>query len=358
MATNEAGDRTIVTGKHAGSIFPREERTVAMALRLDGTARPFEVEGAVYARELEANGEGVVAGPVLARGDVTLSNLGQGGTQRFLGGVSTRGNLAATCPALPLGQSLTARIGAARFIFRGEVIAENVALHNAIVFGNVRARRVTLDSCIVLGAVIGHDIVELRSSAFAALDGRAVTLLGRCSCFIASGTSRTPYVFGVHKDGAGRAHPFGLRHLALCRSVEAGCGFGRSEGGQYLPDQTIACKKHADGTCAFGQVRLVGADFVQADGVRKVGKVAGAQTTTVEEPVPLHVLSIAGRALNLRPIATDAELVGSVLRAVLEYDHYDDPSRAHAEDEWHKTLSPDEVSLLRLATSGAAAYAP
>lgn len=351
MAIEEAGERQIITGHHGGSVFPREERTVAMTLRLDGRTEPFLVEGSVYAREFEAMGPGLVRGPVLSRGDIALNHSGKTGTQRYLAGLSTRGHLVATTPSTCLTESLTGRIDAARFVIRGEVIAETVRLSNAIVFGNVRAKRIVLDSCIVLGAVVATEIAEICSSAFASLDAEAVSLLGPCSCFLASGVSRTPFVFGRHRDAEQALNDFSLRHLALCRSTASGCGFGRVEGGAYQANQSVACVRHAAGECAFSQVRLVPADFVQVEGRRQVARAEGSQIIRTEQAVALYVLSIAGRALNLQAMADDADLIAAVMQSVLEFDHYDDVSRRQAREEWSKSLCADEIALLQLATS-------
>ncbi len=354
MGIQEAGDRQIVTGEYAGSIFPREERTVSMALRLDGRTAPFLVEGSVYARELEAVGTGVVRGPVLVRGDVTLTNTSTKGCQRFLAGLSTRGHLQAISAPVPLAESLTGRADAARFVIRGEVIADSVRLSNTIVFGNVRAKRVVLDSCIVLGAIIATETAEVGSSVFASVDGEAVSLLGPCSCFLASGVSRTPYVFGRHRDALQVLHDFSLRHLALCRSTAAGCGFGRSGDGKFGANRSVSCTEHAKSACPYSQVMLTTGDFVHVEGHRSVTRVEGTQHVTTEQAVPIYVLSIAGRALNFQAVADDANLIGSVMRAVLEFDHYDDVSRQQAQQEWSQELSADEIALLSLAIADGA----
>lgn len=330
MSERREGDRIVVTGTSAGSHFPRTQAATQYRLELDGTSRDgaFDVDGAVYGRDLRLRGAGVVRGPILGRGDVALENH-TSGTQRLLAGLHASGSIVAKSRAQPLAAMLGEGLRGGSYIIRGDVVGEHVSLENAIVFGNVRGRRVRLTSCLVIGQVIAAEAAILSASSFLAYESPSIQLEGPCAALHALGSSDSAPTFAPFVDGAGETWP---SQVAFYPALAA------------LGHHTLL---HRDAV-ASASTTLLPADWVRVDAVKQRRRVQGERIVMEQVPTVRYVLSIAGRALNFAAISAHIERLTWMLKTILEIDHYHPRVRERVQREWAERCRGDERLLLDL----------
>jgi hypothetical protein len=335
MSEQIDGDRITVRGYSAGSHFPRTQAATHYRFEANGLSSegPFHIDGVVYGRELRFRGPGSVLGPVLGRGDITLHNHGHL-PQRFLGGLHASGTIGVTPRAEALQLSLVADIRRADYVIRGDVVAENVTLENAIVVGNVRARHIRLCQCVVLGEVVAGESLRLEAVTFARYRAREVTFAGACMALFTMGMSDTPPKFEQWKDGAGNLWPPDLRFYPAVR--------GRA-------DAALSCRPWTPTWRELGG-QLSPEDWKSIEVLENATEVIDGVATAVQCEAPRYVFTIAGRALNFAPIQEQLTRMVNMLRNALEFDHYSPSDRQATRREWDSLLTQDEALLLRWAT--------
>ncbi|MBI4700138.1 MAG: hypothetical protein HY744_03050 [Deltaproteobacteria bacterium] len=333
MSERRDGDRVVVTGYSAGSHFPRTQAETQQRFEANGLSPegPFYIDGSVYGRDLRLRGPGTVAGPVLGRGDVTLDHDGKG-VQRLLGGVHANGNLVALSRGAGLRRSLVAAVDAAKYVVRGDAGGEHVSLQNAVVLGNVHGGQIQLVHCIIFGQVLAKEAVVVTASTLLGYGAPRVTFLGPCAVLFASGVSDARPELGPWRDGDGQSWEPDVRLHPVLRAA----GYGALTNRPW----------EIEGAAG----RLCPADWVRIDAERPVRKIRDGRMVESIEPVERYVLSIAGRVLNLRPIAEQIEHVSWMLRTALELDHYHPNTQQEIRRRWAERCTADERQVLELAT--------
>ncbi len=337
MSEKVEGDRLVVSGRSAGSHFPRKQAETQQRFEADGTGRegPFHIEGSVYGRQLRFRGAGTVLGSVLGRGDVTFAEPGRA-PARFLGGLHASGNVVSEPTRRGHLQSLLASVDHAAIVVRGDVIGDQVSLVDAVVFGNVRGRRVRLARCIVFGQVIADESAVLAASTVLAYEAPTVRFEGPCCVVFVAGTSVEVPVFAPYVDELGAELPCAVMFLPAMRAL----------GGIALSHRSWE-----PGAGALAGARLVPADWVRAPvdtTVRRLrdGKVE-ARTVVAER----YVLSIGGRALNFAPLVSQFGHFTWLVRTAFEFEHYAPQVQASTRAHWAERCTPDERCLVTHATA-------
>ncbi|MEN9796346.1 MAG: hypothetical protein RL653_42 [Pseudomonadota bacterium] len=320
MGEQVQGDRIVVAGASAGSHFPRTQAEMEFNWEANGlgAAGPFEIDGSVYGKSLRFRGPGTVHGTVLGRGDVTCET-GAGQCQRFLAGLAASGNL--VCSEWPAGlrDTTVGDIRRARMVVRGDVMAENLALDGAVVFGNVEATRVRLSHCLVLGSVVAHESLTVRASTLFAYHAGTVTFEGPCALVHAMGESLNLPVMAPYQDLSGAAVEPSVELYPLVRGT--GSLFNRSGLGEGVPAARLS----------------LDTDWVKV--TRPDGQSA-------------YVLSIMGRALNLRAYGRAIEEIYTLLRTALEFEHYSPRDQARTRERWAGMATAEELWVLEQSMGG------
>ena len=102
-------------------------------------------------------------------------------------------------------------------MLRGDVLATNVVLENAIVFGNIEANRIHVTSCIVFGALIAKEKLTVTASTLLYYHAPEVVFEGSCMMVNAMGESNEPPVFATYEDGGGSLWDADLRFYPAVR---------------------------------------------------------------------------------------------------------------------------------------------
>ena len=355
MSARVEGDRVVVTGSSAGSHFPRKQAEIQQRFEANGGGAegPFLIEGSVYGRDVRFRGAGVVCGPLLGRGDVTIEPAEGRGPARFLGGLHASGNIVSTPRRGGFGGSLLASIEQASRVVRGDVIAEQVSLSDAVVFGNVRARRVKLSRCIVLGQVVARESAVFHASTLVSYEAGEVRFEGPCAIVFPAGTSVGVPVFAPATDDLGTElrceiaflpvlRAFGSRSLVYRPAPAPGTSWAPA---RWLPTATETAPNQVSGAM------LHAVDWVRADVESRVRKVRDGKIEEATVPAERYVLSVAGRALDFSSIVPSLEHATFMLRTALEFEHYSPPVQEATHQAWTARCTAEERQLLRWATS-------
>lgn len=362
MSEQLQGDRLVITGTSSGNHFPRKQEAIGLRYEADGTTKagPFYVEGSMYGRDLRFRGPGAVLGPVLGRGDISLDPGDAGEPQRFLGGLHTAsGNIGCAPRKTGFLGSLMASINNTGVVVRGDVIGDQVSLVDTVVFGNVRGRRVNLRRCIVFGNVVAPEGIVIGSSTVVGYEsGADVRFEGPCSMVFPVGTSVEVPAFVPATDEAGLEVPCSVMFLpALLALGSSSLVFRpRIDSTPELDDATwrptakdLQRRDESVEACALHPVDWV---LHPVDTTKR--KLHGREI--VEELVrsERYLLSLGGRALDFERILGTLNHVTWMLKSAIEYDHYSPANQTRTEAAWVERCRPDELQLLRWATSKAA----
>ena len=328
MAERVDGDRITVTGYSGGSHFPREQKQLNYNWEADGTSKdgPFKIDGSAYGRSMRFRGPGIVTGSVLGRGDVSLENHSDG-TQSFLSGLSVNGSLVARSRGEALQDSLMGSVDKADYILRGDVLATNVVLENAIVFGNIEANRVHVTSCIVFGAIIAKEKLTITASTLLYYHAPEVTFEGPCMMINAMGESRKEPVFATFEDGGGNLWDADVRFYPVLRGAET--------------DGMITNRPWAATSEAYANAAL----YPETDWVRVDVTEPGANTADVK-PEERYVLTISGRALNFKMLEAHLDDIYRLLKSGLEFEHYHPNTQAEMRRIWDDICTDEERRIM------------
>lgn len=312
MGEQVQGDRVVVSGASAGSHFPRLQAEMEFNWEANGLGAdgPFDIQGSVYGKSLRFHGPGTVRGTVLGRGDVTLET-GTGQCQRFLAGLATSGNLVSTEWSAALRETTVGDVRRARCVVRGDVMAENVVLDGAVVFGNIEGTRVRLSHTLVLGSVVARESLTVRASTVFAYNAGTVSFEGPCSLVHAMGESRNLPVMAPYQDLSGALVEASVELYPLVRGK--GSLFNRAV--EPTPEAHLS---------------------LDTDWVR----------VTRQDGQGAYVLSIMGRALNLRAYGKAIEEIYTLLRTALEYGHYSPRDQARTRERWAGIATEEELWVL------------
>lgn len=321
MSERRDGDRIVVTGPSAGSHFPREQAQMEYNWEANGLGPegPYDIQGSVYGKSIRFRGPGTVRGTVLGRGDISLEP--GSGCQRFLSGVAAGGSIVSPEWAAPLRDTSVGDLTRSRVVIRGDLLAENIVLDGAVVFGNVEATRVRLSHSIVVGSIVAHERLEVRASSLFAYHAGVVSFEGPCSLIHAMGESRNLPVMTPYRDLDGTMHPPTIELYPLVR----GRGSLFNRGG--LGDSH-----------AYAQLSL-DHDWV---------------LVRAEDGTERYALSIMGRALNVRSYGRAIDDVYHLLRTSLEFDHYSPRDQERTRQKWSEIATSEELWVLQQSTGAAA----
>lgn len=331
MTERMDGDRIIVTGYSGGSHFPREQRYLNYTWEANGLSPegPFQVAGSVYGRGLRLRGPGTIGGSILGRGDVALEHHGPG-VQRLMCGLSASGNVSCRVDSGALAETVIGDIRKVDYAIRGDVLAENVLLDNAIVFGNIEATNIRLRNSIVFGALIARETLTITASTALYYHARDVVFEGPCCMLNAMGESASAPVFAPHEDGAGQLYQSDVRFYPVFRGAGSGA---------------LTNRPWEAATPAGEQSRLYAeCDWVNVRAFEAGGSAKGSESAR-------HVLSIAGRALNFGVIEHNLKALYNMLRSGLEYEHYTPEAQLEAARMWKQTCTANERFVLLLVNS-------
>jgi predicted acyltransferase (DUF342 family) len=337
MPERTDGDRIIVTGYSSGSHFPREQKSMNFNWEANGNSKdgPFDVKGSVYGRDLRFIGPGTIHGTVLGRGDLTLENHSEG-QQRFFGGVCSHGNIVVTGKARAIQDTLNGGVDKADIVIRGPVMAHNVTLENAIIFGRVEADRVHLINCIVMGAVIAKGQLTCTGSTLLYYNAENITFEGPCTMIHAMGDSANAPVFGAYQDGAGELWDPDVRLYAVLRGDGSGA---------------MTNRVWEDSTPVYDAAQLSPSnDWVRVDAWTREPREKDGDIVYENVPTERFFLTIAGRCLNFENIHENITNLYSLLKHALQYDHYAPQTKAEIQAEWETTCTAEELKLIRLVT--------
>ena len=335
MPERTDGDRIIVTGYSSGSHFPREQKLMNFSWEANGNSKdgPFDVKGSVYGRDLRFIGPGTIHGAVLGRGDLTLENHTDG-QQCFFGGLCAHGNIVVSGKARPIQDTLNGGVEKADIVIRGPVMAHNVTLENAIVFGRVEADRVHLINCIVMGAVIAKGQLTCTASTLFYYNVENVTFEGPCTMIHAMGDSGNAPVFGAYEDGTSKIWDPDVRLYAVFRG-----------------DGPITNRAWEEPTSNYTSSKLSpGNDWVRVDATRREPIEREGGIVYEDVPVERFFLTIAGRCLNFESIHENITNLYSLLKHALQYDHYTPHTRTEIQAEWEETCTEEELKLIKMVT--------
>jgi len=326
------GDRITVTGYSGGSHFPREEKQLNYTWEADGYSKegPFQIDGSVYGRNMRFLGPGIITGSVLARGDVKLDNHSEG-AQRFQAGLSVNGNIVAKSRGASLESSLTGGLDNVDYVLRGDVLANNVVLENAIVFGNIQANKIHLTSCIVFGALIAKETLTVTATTLLYYHAPEIVFEGPCVLMNAMGESNVPPVFATYEDGGGNLWDADVRFYPILRN-SGNCSITNRP---WLPKTP------------FYEVSLL---FPETDWVRV--DVAPSNPEEEEEDCnERYVLTIAGRALNFKNLEGQLEDIYQMLKSGLEFEHYHPNTQQEVRRVWEEICTEDEKLLMNIVNA-------
>lgn len=312
------GGNLRVTKTVRGHVFPRQEAEIVYPVLVDATAdgEPISIEGSLYGRSLRLIGAVDVTGPVVARGDLTIEPAGK--QLAFYSGLNASDGISVKLSA---GQpTLQEDMENASVVVRGDVVAKNVYLENAIVFGSIRAVNCNLRNCVILGTAAGTDSLTITTSTLAGYMAREVVFEGPCMMIHSIGESASKPVFSVAEQADGTLQPSDVRFYPSVRE-----SFGM-------------LNKLAPAYPAQSQLNVV-ADWV------KVGK------ETYDGGGPQirdrWVLSIGGRICDVRYIKKSIELMSHMLKTGFEYDHYLPNDQPRILANALTGLNADEAWILR-----------
>ena len=328
MAERTDGDRITVTGYSGGSHFPREQKQLNYTWEADGSSKdgPFKIDGSTYGRSMRFIGPGMVTGSVLGRGDVKLDNHSDG-KQHFLSGLSVNGNLVSKSRGSALQDSLMGDVNKADYVLRGDVLATNVVLENAIVFGNIEANKIHVTSCIVFGALIAKEKLTVTASTLLYYHAPEVVFEGPCMMVNAMGESNEPPVFATYEDGAGTLWDPDLRFYPVLRG---------DKGSEPLANRPWAAKGDAyDAAALYPET-----DWVRVD-VESVEDKPGSKPTDER-----HVLTISGRALNFKALEDHLDDIYRLLNSGLEFEHYHPNTQQEVRRVWDDICTDEERQLM------------
>lgn len=339
MSERSDGDRIIVTGYSGGSHFPRTQAATQYRFEADGLTSegPFQIDGSVYGKDILLRGPGTITGPVMARGDARLHNHGDA-PMRLLAGLHVSGNIGAVSRGGALEESLVASLDRADYVIRGDAIAEHVALENAVVVGNVRGRHVKLTHCIVLGQVVATEAAVLQATTFLSYQAPDVVFEGPCAALFAMGISERAPAFRGYRDGAGKTWPCDMRFYPVFRGS---------------PDSALSNRCWSARSPEYASAALAAADWVRFEASQRHTRVEGGKKEDVEVPVERYAFTVAGRALNFKPVEAQVERMALMLKTALEFNHYHPNDQQAVRRSWDELLTRDEARILRLATDEA-----
>ncbi len=336
MSERLDGDRITVTGYSGGSHFPRTQAEILSRFEADGRASPFEIDGAVYGRDVRLRGPGTLRGPLLGRGDVRLDNDGAL-PQRLLGGLHATGHVGCADHPRALAHSAIGGLGRAAYVVRGDVIGESVALDNALVLGNVRGRQVRLARCVVVGQVLAGEQAEFAASTVLSYEAPRVRLLGPCCLIFGAGVSEDVPEEGAWHDGT-ESWPAQLAVLPLLRAQ----GYEALALRPWEPPQGHGW-------------RVWPSDFLRVTARRDVTRLRNGQACQEVETFTRHVLSLGGRILNFRDAERFLDHFVWLFRAAFEFEHYHPDRRRAMQARWREVCTADELKLLELTLGDASA---
>jgi hypothetical protein len=326
MPSTLDGNKMVLSGYCPGDQFPKEKRQLNYSLEADGYSKngPFMIEGALYGKNIHFTGPGVVAGPILGRGDIKLDNKSIG-AQRFLSGLCANGNIISAQQGASIKISLNGDLGFANYVIRGEVVGENIMLENTIVFGSLHAKRIQLINCLVFGGAIATDTLRVVCSTLLNYQSSEILFEGPCAVLHAMGESRSQPDIAPYEDGAGDTWEGDIRYYPVYRGHDDGAITNRS----WLPR-----------SAAYRQAKLyVDYDWVEREIQERDGRI-GVR----------YILSIGGRAVDFSKLKTNVEHLKDMICSGLEFDHYDANTQSKCRREWHTMCIPEELKVMHMVT--------
>lgn len=326
------GNTIKITGYNHGSHFPSSKDEIFRFWVADGTssAGPFQILGSVYGREPKFYGPGEVEGSILGRGTITLENKSKD-VQRFLSGMMCNASIITTFDPQPIEETLTASLDNVRYVFRGNVQAQNkVELSNAIIFGNIKATTISLHNCIVVGMIGDQNTeqVDIHASTIMHYQTKNVNFFGPCTLLEGLGTSldfpgQQPLMIPGHG-----AFDCDIRFYPLYREVP----------GFQLGNKNWLSQEHWSEEYQSAKI------FLDKDVKEKVVEIDSREEK-------YHMLSLGGRILDLSKVEKSIKNFRLMLQQGLEFFHYSPEYKSVAQQSWADNLTEDEQRLMKLLTS-------
>jgi len=339
MTERKDGDRIIITGYSGGSHFPRQQELLNFDWEADGTSEegPFNLEGSVYGKNIRFNGPGLIRGAVLGRGDILLDN-NTNKIQSFMGGIKTASNIISKSDDKGLQNSLVGDIQKARFVFRGDVIGQNVVLENAIVFGRVYGQNIKVQQSIIFGAAIAEDKLTVTASTLMYYSSKEIEFEGPCVFLNAMGESEREPIMVPYQDATGFIWKSDLLFYPAYRDYEI-----------HTP-MTNRVWENNDGK--YDRAKLFAdSDWVLVPVKTKITRMIDGKLKEEYVEGERFILSIAGRCLNFEQVNNMYRKFFTLIKTGLEYFHYNHNNRREIKRMWdNMKITSDEKYILNLIT--------
>lgn len=290
----------------------------------------FIVHGAVYAQNMDIEGQGIVDGPVFAKKEIRIVPPLDGDDKIILRRGINAGR-AILVEVSNLGKSSPVRdCSFTPLVVRGDICTGQLKLENALVFGNIHCENAYIKESIIIGSPIVASKLQIENSAMISFNAGAVEVYGRNTLWVPYGIARDSIEFcpvdlpetGQEVEDAA----FGwIRYIGLCNSTKTGCG-----------EPLIACDQYLDGTCMYRDIRFDPKDILN---VKR------------EDNTYNQILTFAPRILDLSSIEENLEAISQFIIRVLLFEHLDDASK---EDVSKFIIGDDHMELLDQLTLVAA----
>lgn len=325
MGTNIEGSNIVLTNSIAGSLFPKGEKEIIFPVLIDGTKTNGElkIDGSVYGKSIQIIGSVRVNGPVLSRGDTTLTP-GES-LIRLYGGITVNGLLKSEINSSSNKVSLLDSLENTQIIIRGDVVvSKSLFLQNTIIFGNVRAVNCKLVNCIVLGTIVVKESLSVSMSSIGGYSSRDVIFEGSCLLIHALGESKNTPKFLPYETLNGEIIPSDIRYYPALRKNSRLANLAHK--GIIYPEYS-ALDMYSDWVTVNAKPNIIDND----------------QST---EELSRTVLSIGGRIGDFSGINESIEAITSMLKCGFEYDHLTFGSKEQFKSNVSSRLNSDELWIL------------
>jgi len=218
-------------------------------------------------------------------------------------------------------------------VVRGDIVARNVVLRNALVFGSIRATNISVEQCIVFGQVVAKEKCSVACSTLMAYQAPKIDLIGPCCFFFASGESKALPEWQDYKDCQGRIWPWSVELYPLMRGDS---------------DSPLGNRPWR-GDVPLARNQLMRSDWVRADVAESSHQ--RANQAAVERLSQRYVLSIGPRALDFASIEASVLTTAWLFGSALEWGHYAEPTREEVRRQVTARCSAQELIAFDLATA-------
>jgi cytoskeletal protein CcmA (bactofilin family) len=313
-----------VQGVVRGPILPSKKSELLREISLRNN---FNIQGAVYAHNLVAEGSGIVDGPLLVKREIMLTPpmdykelMNYNEHMIFRRGIHAGRSILVEING-PKKSSPARDIRYSPLIVRGDISSGLVKLENAIILGNIHCDSAFIKNSIILGSPFVAGKLTIENSSMLSFNAGSVEIMGHNTLLVPYGIARTDIYWSEVDNknldtSSGEDRSSTIRYLALCGSQQTGCG-----------QLALTCESYLDGNCRNNGVCMTKADILRVD----------------QEEGACNVLTITPRLLDISSIEEGVEEISKLITNMLMFDHFDEELKQKMlSDAFH----PDSRELL------------